>query len=64
MRKVFAALAILAIIAIWIFIIGTLGSQITDQPLWVQLPFYVIAGVAWIVPIRPVLAWMNRPQAR
>ena len=64
MRKVVAALAILAIIAIWIFIIATLGSQITAQPLWVQLPFYVIAGVAWIVPIRPVLAWMNRPQAR
>lgn len=61
MRKVVAALAILAIIAAWIFIIGTLGSRITDQPIWIQLPFYIVAGVAWILPLRPILAWMNRP---
>lgn len=61
MRKVVAAIAILAFIAIWIVLIGTIGSRITDQPIWIQLPFYIVAGVAWILPLRPILRWMNRP---
>ena len=63
MRKVIAALAILAIIALWIFLIATIGSKMTGQPVWVQLPFYIIAGVAWIFPLRPIFAWMNRRNA-
>lgn len=64
MRKGLAAIAILAFIAIWIFFIGTIGSYITDQPIWIQLPFYIFAGVAWILPLRPVLRWMNRQPER
>ncbi|RIJ28866.1 DUF2842 domain-containing protein [Henriciella algicola] len=59
MRKPLAAIAILAIIAIWIFLVGTIGSHMTDWPFWLELPFYIIAGVAWILPVRPVLRWMN-----
>ena len=59
MRKGLAAIAILAIIAIWIVLVGTIGSRITEWPFWAQLPFYVIAGIAWILPVRPVLRWMN-----
>jgi uncharacterized membrane protein len=59
MRKPLAAIAILTIIAVWIFLVGTIGSRITEWPFWAQLPFYIIAGVAWILPVRPVLRWMN-----
>ncbi|MCH2456644.1 DUF2842 domain-containing protein [Henriciella marina] len=64
MRKGLAAIAILAIIAIWIVLVGTIGSRITDWPFWAQLPFYVIAGIAWILPVRPVLRWMNSAEPR
>lgn len=64
MRKGLAAIAILAIIAIWIVLFGTIGSRITDWPFWAQLPFYVIAGIAWILPVRPVLRWMNSAEPR
>jgi hypothetical protein len=63
LRKFIAALAILAFIGLWILIIGTIGSRMTELPDWVQLVFYVVAGVGWILPLKPVLAWMNRPRS-
>ena len=62
MRKILAGLGILGFIGLWIFIAGTLGSHLSGAPAWLQLGFYVIAGVAWVIPLKPLLAWMNRPQ--
>lgn len=64
MRKILTALAILGFIALWIGLIGTVGSLITDQPIWVQLPFYAVAGFAWVLPLKPLLAWMNKPRGQ
>lgn len=30
--------------------------------LWyVQLPYYLIVGVIWAFPLKPIFRWMNRP---
>lgn len=29
-------------------------------PRWVHLVFYAVAGLAWAVPIIPVIKWMER----
>jgi hypothetical protein len=44
---------------VWIVIVATVGSRLTGQSGWVQLVFYVAAGTLWILPLRPLLAWMN-----
>ena len=28
-------------------------------PVLAQLPIYVVAGVAWIAPLKPLLQWME-----
>ena len=64
MKKITTGVAILLFIAFWIFLAGTIGSKLTSAPQWVQLVFYIIAGVAWVLPLKPILAWMNRPDER
>ncbi|MBI1255144.1 MAG: DUF2842 domain-containing protein [Hyphomonas sp.] len=62
MRKPVAVLVLLAFMALWIWGAGTVGSRLTEMPGWVQLIFYVVAGFGWILPLRPLLKWMNANQ--
>ena len=62
MRKIITSLALLGFIALWIFIAATIGTRLTEAPGVLQLGFYVVAGVAWVVPLRPLMRWMNRPR--
>ncbi|MBU2607043.1 MAG: DUF2842 domain-containing protein [Alphaproteobacteria bacterium] len=59
MRKPVASLILLAFIALWIFLVGTFSGMIGSWPRWGQLVFYTIAGFGWIVPLKPLFAWMN-----
>ncbi|RIJ28046.1 DUF2842 domain-containing protein [Henriciella mobilis] len=59
LRKIVAGITLLAFIALWIFLAATIGTRITGAPDWLQLVFYVIAGVAWVIPLRPLMRWMN-----
>jgi hypothetical protein len=59
MRKPAAILIVLAFMALWIWGAGSVGARLTGASAWLQLVFYVVAGVGWILPLRPVLKWMN-----
>lgn len=59
MRKPIATLLLLSFIAFWIWIAGTVGSALTDAPQFLQLIFYIVAGLGWILPLRPLFKWMN-----
>ena len=54
MRKPVASLILLAFV-----LVGTFSGMIGAWPRWAQLAFYVIAGFAWILPLKPLFAWMN-----
>ena len=62
MRKVIASLVLLAFMAFWIWLAATVGAQSGNWPKWAQLLFFVVAGIGWILPIRPLFAWMNSPK--
>lgn len=64
MRKIITGLALLAFIALWIVLAGTIGTMLTGAPRWVQLAFFVVAGIAWVIPLRPLFRWMNRYEKR
>ena len=59
MRKIVASLAMLVFICIWIALAVKTGESLADSPRWVQLIFYVVAGIGWIAPMKPLFAWMN-----
>ncbi len=58
-RKPAGVLLILAMIGIWSFIIASQWEYIGMWPIWMQGVFYLIAGVAWLLPLKPLLIWME-----
>ena len=49
--------AILLLIVLWAALIATFAGPIGRLPVLVQALFYLIAGIAWIAPLKPLLRW-------
>ena len=58
-RRLVASVIILVFLVFWIWGASTLGSQLATAPKWASLVFYVVAGIGWAVPLKPVFTWMN-----
>jgi flagellar biogenesis protein FliO len=52
-------LIILIMIIILGWAVGTFSSEISRLPGIIQGLIYVIAGIAWIAPLGPLLRWME-----
>ncbi len=58
-RKPAGMLLIVAIIIVWALLVASL-SGVVGQWHWVlQLAFYIVAGIVWITPMKPLLRWME-----
>lgn len=58
-RKPIGMLAILAIILVWAVLIASLSGIVGRWPWPAQLIFYLVAGIIWIAPLKPLLRWME-----
>ncbi len=58
-RKPVGMLAILALISVWVFAIVSLSGYIGQIHILAQAFVYLIAGIVWIAPLRPLLIWME-----
>jgi Protein of unknown function (DUF2842) len=58
-RKPVGMIAILAIIAIWTFVVVSASAYIGQLPIIAQAVVYLVAGIIWIAPLRPLLIWME-----
>jgi hypothetical protein len=46
-------------ITAWCVGVVSVGGLLAGKPWWVQTPFYLVAGIVWIFPLRPLLRWME-----
>jgi hypothetical protein len=60
-RKPVGAFAIVVLIIGWSVLVVSLSGLIGQLPVPFQAIVYLVAGVIWIVPLRPLLVWMERP---
>lgn len=58
-RKPFGMFLILLLIAAWTGIILALSPWIERLPALGQAPIYLVAGIVWILPLKPLLRWME-----
>jgi hypothetical protein len=58
-RRIVASIIILAFLGLWIWGAATLGTILATAPKWATLIYYIVAGIGWAVPLKPVLSWMN-----
>lgn len=56
-RPTAAVFMILGIIIVWAALIASISDTVGAWPALVQLIFYIVAGVVWIVPLKPILRW-------
>ncbi|MEH6677378.1 DUF2842 domain-containing protein [Phenylobacterium sp.] len=58
-RKLIGMFAILAFVAVYAVAAVAIGERLPDN-VAIQVLFYGIVGLAWGVPILPLISWMNR----
>jgi Protein of unknown function (DUF2842) len=58
-RKPVGMLLILVIIGLWAVLIASLAAIVGQWHVLLQALFYLVTGIAWIFPVRPLLSWME-----
>ena len=63
-RKLIGTVALLVLVALWSLIAMALAqSVLTNINGFVAAIYYVVAGLGWVLPAMPLIAWMARPNA-
>jgi hypothetical protein len=50
---------ILLLIAVWAVLVASAAALIEDLPWPVHALYYTVAGIVWILPLKPLLRWME-----
>jgi len=63
-RKFIGTIALLALVIVWGLVAMTLAqSVLMNINGFVAALYYVVAGLGWVLPAMPLIAWMSRPDA-
>ena len=63
-RKPTGIFLILALIAVWAVLIATGADWLEGLPWPVHALYYVTAGLVWVLPLKPLLRWMETGRFR
>lgn len=58
-RKPAGMLAILALIVAWCALVVSFSRTVGGWHWSAQLAFYLVTGIVWIAPLKPLLRWME-----
>jgi hypothetical protein len=58
-RRPAGVFGILAWITLWVVLVASLSGSVGDWPVLLQALFYLVAGIAWIFPLKPLLQWIE-----
>lgn len=59
LRKLLGTVVILLWVLFYVAVAAAIGDKLKDQPWWVMLIYFPIAGLLWIIPLRPLLKWLH-----
>ena len=59
LRKPAGVLGMVAGLVVYAVIIASLAGPIGRLPVLVQAVLYLVLGIIWILPLRPLLLWME-----
>ena len=58
-RKLAGIALIVALIALWALLVASLAGTVGHWPVLAQALFYLVSGIIWIAPLKPLLRWME-----
>lgn len=56
-RKLAGIALILLLIVLWAALVASLAPIVGKWPILVQGAFYLVMGIAWILPLKPLVRW-------
>jgi predicted membrane channel-forming protein YqfA (hemolysin III family) len=63
-RKLVGIALVLLLIALWAVLVAAMAPFVGGWPVLVQAPFYLVMGLIWIVPLKPLVRWMQTGRFR
>ena len=64
-RKFIGTIALLTLVIVWgLMSMALAQSVLTNINGFVATLYYVAAGLGWVLPAMPLIAWMSRPERR
>ncbi len=61
-RKFIGAVIMLGFVAVYALVVMVIAQgRLQDAAKPIQTVFYLVAGLAWILPLMPLIRWMERP---
>jgi hypothetical protein len=62
LRKLIGAVALILLVVSWALIAMALAqSPLIKENGLIEVMYYVLAGLAWVLPAMPLVSWMSRP---
>jgi hypothetical protein len=61
MRKLIGTIALLVLVIVWALVAMAVAPAALTSNGFVQAAYYVGAGLGWVLPAMPLIAWMARP---
>lgn len=63
-RKLIGTFVLFALVIVWALLAMVLAqSALTSTNGWLAAVYYVVAGLGWVLPAMPLIAWMQRGDA-
>jgi len=57
-KKLIGFLMFLPLLMLYFFAAAAVGERVPDNQLF-KVAYYLIAGIAWAFPTKPLMVWMN-----
>ena len=58
-RKLAGIALILLLIVVWAAFVASLAPVVGRWPVLLQAAFYLVTGIVWIIPLKPLVRWMQ-----
>ena len=58
-RKLVGIALILLLIVLWATFVASLAQIVGRWPILLQAPYYLVMGLAWILPLKPLIRWIE-----
>jgi Protein of unknown function (DUF2842) len=61
-RKMVGAAILIALITIYALVASAIAvARLADSPPWVHFAYFLITGLAWVLPAMMIVSWMLKP---
>jgi hypothetical protein len=64
LRKLIGAVVLIVLVLTWALVAMALAqSPVVKANGLIEVIYYVVAGLGWVLPAMPLVKWMSRPNA-